>query len=46
MLKAVKDGEGVFLAAEFLALPDRSEYPGAACCLLPAMPCLSGEPRV
>ena len=33
MLKAMKDGEGVCLAAEFFALPDRSEYPGAACCL-------------
>ena len=33
MLKVVKDGEGVCLAAEFLALPDRSEYPGDAYCL-------------
>ena len=44
MLKAMKDGEGVCLAAEFLALPDRSEYPGAACHALSR--CLSGEPRV
>ena len=30
MLKAVKDGEGVCLAAEFLTLPGRSKYPGGA----------------
>ena len=44
MLKAMKDGEGVCLAAEFLALPDRSEYPGAACCL--PCPVCPGNPTI
>ena len=44
MLKAMKDGEGVCLAAEFLALPDRSEYPGAACCL--PCPVCPGNPAI
>ena len=30
MLKAMQDDEGVFLAAEFLALPDRTLHPGDA----------------